>query len=142
MQHLAQGTCHSCAAGPCPHLRDDDQPGVDGDAAEAVLQRRLHVRRSAVVEPQREDAQYVLQVVARPGACRKDCLDRVNGWLEHTRYRLSLRQPACCCQPGVCQDALLWPTSATVGSGDARHRTCRKVQAAVQAVPKVLVQVQ
>ena len=70
----AVGTRHlpiaASAAGQWrPYLRDDDQPGVDGDSAEAVLQRRLHVRRRAVVEPQRQDAQDVLQVVARARAC-------------------------------------------------------------------------
>jgi hypothetical protein len=37
------------------------QPRVDGDVPEALHQRRLHLGRRAVVEPQREQPQDVLQ---------------------------------------------------------------------------------
>ena len=43
------------------YLRNDDEPGVDGDMAEAFLQSGLHIRSAAMVEPQRQQAQYVLQ---------------------------------------------------------------------------------
>ena len=52
------------------HLGDDYKPGVDGDVAEALLQGALHVGRGAVREPQRQQAQDVLQVGAlRSLAC-------------------------------------------------------------------------
>ncbi len=47
------------------HLRNDNEPGVNGDMAEAFLQSGLHIRGAAVVEPQRQQAQYVLQRCSR-----------------------------------------------------------------------------
>ena len=47
------------------YLRNDDKPGVDGDMAEAFLQSGFHIRGAAVVEPQRQQAQYVLQGCSR-----------------------------------------------------------------------------
>ena len=53
------------------HLGNDDEPGVDGDVAEAFLQGALHVGGGAVREPERQQAQDVLQVgPLRRLACR------------------------------------------------------------------------
>ena len=54
----------ACGDGLRSCLGDDNKPRVDSDAVEAVLQRLLHVRQGTVIEPQRQDAQDVLQVVA------------------------------------------------------------------------------
>lgn len=45
-----------------PHLRNHDQPGVDVHMGEAIRQGCLNVRSSAVLEPEREEPQDVLQV--------------------------------------------------------------------------------
>ena len=42
-------------------LRDDDQPGVDGDQLEALLKCRLHLGVGAMVKPEGEQTQDVLQ---------------------------------------------------------------------------------
>ena len=41
-------------------LRDHHQPRVDAHVLEPLLQRALHLRRRAVVEPQRQQPQDVL----------------------------------------------------------------------------------
>ena len=53
------------------HLGDDDEPGVDGHVAKALLQCGSYVGRGAVAEPQRQQAQDVLQARApRALTCR------------------------------------------------------------------------
>ena len=47
-------------------LGNDSKPGVDGDMQEALVQRSFHVGRAAVVEPEREQAQDVLQMRPLP----------------------------------------------------------------------------
>ena len=46
----------------CAHLRDDYEPGVDGNVPESLLQRHFHIGRRAVREPQCQQPQDVLQV--------------------------------------------------------------------------------
>ena len=45
---------------PRDDLRDHHQPRVDAHVLEPLLQRALHLRRRAVVEPQRQQPQDVL----------------------------------------------------------------------------------
>ena len=47
-------------------LWDDSKPGVYRDVREALFQGSLHVRGTAVVEPEREQAQDVLEMSSLP----------------------------------------------------------------------------
>ena len=46
---------------PSTYLGDDDQPGVNGDQLETLLERRLHLGIGAMIEPESEQTQDVLQ---------------------------------------------------------------------------------
>ena len=49
------------------HLGDDDQPRVNGDAVEAIQQGSLYICYSPMVEPERQDAPDILQIISMVG---------------------------------------------------------------------------
>ena len=64
------------AVNPRHNLGNNRQPRVDGDVPEALHQRRLNLGRRAVVKPQREQPQDVLQratlALLLPDAAQRD----------------------------------------------------------------------
>ena len=58
---------HSTAPDSARHLGNDYKPGVNGHMPKALLQGRFHIWSAAMVEPQGQQAQYVLQRRSRVG---------------------------------------------------------------------------
>mmetsp|Transcript_12159 Transcript_12159/g.42144 ORF Transcript_12159/g.42144 Transcript_12159/m.42144 type:complete len:269 (+) Transcript_12159:1360-2166(+) len=98
-EQLVDEVAHRHAGGvdACDDLRDDGEPGVDVHVAEALLQRELHFRQRAVVEPQREKPEDVLERAAAAlvgcGAAERDGAEEAADGGRHVAHRCRAARP-------------------------------------------------